>query len=580
MVSLTQLQEIPSKKMVLLVGPPGVGKTAFCEQSVLQNLASDRPIIYVTTKSSPSEVKKDLKERGLGETGTRLLSFIDAYNETVGLSVSDRSDTALANCEDLSSIGIAISKLEERIGKKGVLLVFDSLTSPYLFSRSEILRFIRRTLSSFAAKGNGVLACFDEGSGKEEDLVAMMSLSTSVLKMGVKEEKRVLNIVKHPELERATIEVPTDKVWQRKILDTEAWDRTNVKRIMEGMVSGEELPALGVNVFWPNLARWSAILWNPRILPEMTYDFAVEFSSYIREMIALLPWHMRLLFKSLMPKRFSKVKDMKKLFGKFLDPRHFKPRAYGIVEYFEDASNTDEHYFRVHESFECSGLEKVGTTLALSALYVPGICIGLEKEERPWNAVETKCIGLGDPYCEFKLVPGEIAELKDSLVKDSAVMARIHDHLMDRLMEFMLHGKPLVERPRLGADFFMGGEMSSLPMAREKSRMAIRMGAARFGKEVGERLMDAGLNEGEAETQLLNLLKHCKVGTVSRGKTLKIQDNRENFWTKFYTTKWQEPCCCFTTGFLNGFFSAVKNQHVKETKCIAMGDPYCEWEFR
>jgi len=64
MVSLTQLQEIPSKKMVLLVGPPGVGKTAFCEQAVLQNLASDRPIIYVTTKSSPSEVKKDLKERG------------------------------------------------------------------------------------------------------------------------------------------------------------------------------------------------------------------------------------------------------------------------------------------------------------------------------------------------------------------------------------------------------------------------------------------------------------------------------------------------------------------------------------
>ena len=122
--------------------------------------------------------------------------------------------------------------------------------------------------------------------------------------------------------------------------------------------------------------------------------------------------------------------------------------------------------------------------------------------------------------------------------------------------------------------------MSSLPMAREKSRMAIRMGAARFGKEVGERLMDAGLNEVEAEKQLLNLLEHCKVGTVSRGKTLKIQDNRENFWTKFYTTKWQEPCCCFTTGFLNGFFSAVKNQHVKETKCIAMGDPCCEWEFR
>jgi KaiC/GvpD/RAD55 family RecA-like ATPase len=26
--------------------------------------------------------------------------------------------------------------------------------------------------------------------------------------------------------------------------------------------------------------------------------------------------------------------------------------------------------------------------------------------------------------------------------------------------------------------------------------------------------------------------------------------------------------------------SAVRNQHVKERKCIAMGNPYCEWEFR
>lgn len=25
---------------------------------------------------------------------------------------------------------------------------------------------------------------------------------------------------------------------------------------------------------------------------------------------------------------------------------------------------------------------------------------------------------------------------------------------------------------------------------------------------------------------------------------------------------------------------ALKEQHVKETRCIAMGDPYCEWQFK
>jgi predicted hydrocarbon binding protein len=34
-----------------------------------------------------------------------------------------------------------------------------------------------------------------------------------------------------------------------------------------------------------------------------------------------------------------------------------------------------------------------------------------------------------------------------------------------------------------------------------------------------------------------------------------------------------------TACFLNGLFSAVKNQHVREINCIAAGDPYCKWEI-
>ena len=80
--------------------------------------------------------------------------------------------------------------------------------------------------------------------------------------------------------------------------------------------------------------------------------------------------------------------------------------------------------------------------------------------------------------------------------------------------------------------------------------------------------------------RILNFLEHCKVGKVTANKTIRIRDNCESLYTKFYATKREEPSCFFTTGFLNGFFSAVKNQHVKETKCIVMGDPYCEWEFK
>ena len=80
--------------------------------------------------------------------------------------------------------------------------------------------------------------------------------------------------------------------------------------------------------------------------------------------------------------------------------------------------------------------------------------------------------------------------------------------------------------------------------------------------------------------RILNFLEHCKVGKVFMGETIKIKENCEGLQIRTYTTKGKEPSCFFTTGFLNGFFYAAKNHHVEETKCIAIGDPYCEWEFK
>ncbi len=569
--------------MVLLVGPPGAGKSSFCQQAALRSLAVDRPVIFVTTESGASKAEAALKERGLGAVEPGLLNFIDAYSETVGLSAPDRPDTVLADCGDLSSIGIAISKLQDRIGRKGVLLVFDSLVSPYLLSAPEVTRFLRLTLSRFAGEGNSVLTCMDEGCGKEEDLGAMISVANGVLRMDLEKGQRVIDVLKHPKFAAARIVVPTDEIWRKRILDTKAWDVKLMKPLMKKWGGGEIRKEVGdyVSIFWPNFARWSSILWDPRRFPKMRYDLWVDFWAYVREMIPLFPWHMRLLLKTMLPKEFSTVKDMKKPMN-FINKELMKRRRYGIMEYLDNVSKTNEHYIRVHESCECCGFENVGATVASVIPPVfAGICRGLEKEEREWNALETRCIGLGDPYCEFKLIPGETGQLKDSLRKDLPVIERIHERLMKRLMGFLIEEKPLVERPRLGTEFLFGPEIFWPALARERYRMAFRMGGTKAGKEVGERLMDAGVGDDDAVRRVVDFLEHCKVGKVAVDETVRIRESCESFMIgKIFTELWEEPSCFFTTGFLNGFFSAVKNQHVKETKCLAIGDSYCEWEFR
>ena len=591
-MSLAQLQEVPLRNMVLLVGPPGSGKSTFCQQAILQNVAMDRPVIYVTTKYGPSRAETDLRERGLRGVEPTLLNFVDCYSETIGVAVPDRADTVLADCNNLSSIDIAISKLGERIGERKILLVFDSLTSPYLFSGSEILRFMTQTLSRFAAQDNAVLACIDEGCGRSEDLVAMMSIADGVVKIELQEGRRLFNIVKHPKLRSTRIEAPLEPKLAELQFDINIYDPGETAKLLVAIMQADKAvlrPEVGdfVNLFWPTLVHWGGMLWDPKGFPSMKYELNKNEESSAQDTVQFFPWHWRLFIKTystlFAPRDLSRVNDMKRAITKF-HGRLLENERSGIVEYLEDISKTDEHYVRIYESSDCCGFENVGASMGL---YLPSIIAGKlegsDSKKRKWNALETKCIGLGDPYCELKVVPREIQELNDSLAKESSVIERIHEQVTHRLMGFLLEGKPLVERPTLGSNvhFHVVWHVIGFPyMAGERYQMALRMGGAKAGKEIGEHLMEAGMGGDDAVNRVLHLLDYCKVGIVGMDETIRIRDNIESSYTKTLKTKPREPACYFTTGFLNGFFSAVKNQHVKETKCIAMGDPYCEWEFR
>jgi predicted hydrocarbon binding protein len=155
-------------------------------------------------------------------------------------------------------------------------------------------------------------------------------------------------------------------------------------------------------------------------------------------------------------------------------------------------------------------------------------------------------------------------------------------------MGFLLHREPLAARPRLGGEIHVDtvGSVMAVPTmsAERRYQTAWRMGGVNAGKTVGERLLEAGLSGDQAVERVLDFMNYCKVGRVAmrattRAKRIRIEENCESFWTTPYMVKWEEPRCFFTTGFLNGLFSAVKDQHVREVKCIAAGEPYCEWEI-
>jgi KaiC/GvpD/RAD55 family RecA-like ATPase/predicted hydrocarbon binding protein len=579
-LSLAEIQDVPRESLILLIGPPGAGKSTFCHEIVLNGIASERPILFVTTEQSPTEITAQLKERGMGQVPPGVLNFIDAFGQTVGLVATERSDTVIANCEDLNSISMAITKLQQKTGRGDIVLSFDSLTSPYLFNKGEIFRFMRFCLLKFASEGNSVVALMDEGCGKEEDLGAMMSVADGIIRMEIKENSRIINVVKHPKVVPTKIETPMTwsrtislKTWNPKIM-RRIWEAQSFSRQAEQQAFRTEVGDF-VNMFWMNLACWGGMLWDPKRVPTMAYEFQKELHIRSTEMMALAPLHMRLMMKLFMPKSFSKVKDMKKFASYLL--KSAEGMRMGVWEYVKEASSEDEHYFRVYENTTCWPFDNVGARLGFHGLgSFAGMLKGFEKEERDWSMMETKCIGNGDTCCEFKVVPRETMEQKEFLESiDSPVVEKIHQRLMEKVARFLVHGDPLPERPRMGSmlSFNQMFLISSLPaLVSERYRMALRMGGAKIGKEVGEKLIEAGATGDEAIKRVIDFMEYCKVGKITLGETIRMSENCES-----YGLETGEMTCFFTTGFLNGLYSAVKNQHVMEIKCVAAGEPYCEW---
>jgi predicted hydrocarbon binding protein/KaiC/GvpD/RAD55 family RecA-like ATPase len=579
-MSLHWLQEVPDAKIIMLVGPPGSGKSTFCYQTVLYNLAVNKPVIFVTTEYDTLEAERSLKTMGLTKTPYGLLKFIDAYNQTVGLPIIDRPDTISVSSQNLTNMSIAIKKFQKTIGKKDILLVFDSLTSPYLLCGSDVVRFFRISLSRFAGDGNSVLVCFDEGSGKQEDVIGMMSISNGVVKIKVEEDRRIFNVVKHPKMNPTKIEIPlTPSVSENAI----PFDMDYLKQIVRlnfNLYGNSLRKETGdyINIAWRDLIMWSGMLWDPKSFPKIMYDwvkFHFDLRNWNIDLFSLLPWKKRLEFRLFMPKTFNKVKDMKKAMKVIKKDMESIFRV-GKIEYLEKVSRTNEHYIRIYENYECWGFENIGAPLALiRPAMLAAMLNNVSKGD--FNLIHTKCIGLGDPYCEHKIISGGIDELITSLEKDSNTVEKINDRLMNHIISFLVDEKPLMERPTMGGlvHIMELQRVTFAPSSKQKLQLIFRMGGARAGKILGERLMDLGFAEQEAINKVIKLIDYCKVGKITLNETIRIRENCETFGVKA-----NEPSCNFTTGFLNGFFYAVKNQHVGEIKCITTGDPFCEWEFR
>jgi len=178
----------PEGSTISLVGPPGAGKTIFCESLANSFVKGDVSCLYVTTDRVPADIRNDFQQLGtdiLKMESKKKFVFVDGYGWLAGNSDEIFRVENLAN---LAELIILIERASNYLDGR-ILLVLDSV-SPLLVHNPEkdgikFLQLLSARIKNW--KGIGIYAV-QTGVHSKEFYNALAYLVDGVFDMKMEEE--------------------------------------------------------------------------------------------------------------------------------------------------------------------------------------------------------------------------------------------------------------------------------------------------------------------------------------------------------------------------------------------------------
>lgn len=183
----------PANSSILLIGPPGCGKSTLCQQFVWNGLKENQPALFITLDVSPDEIRENMKNFGWKVTDTSKLKFIDAYSWRVGES---KEEYSISNLGNINELNIAISEVIKNLnGSKIKRNVLDSISTLLLYAdTSLVLKLIPIIIAKGKTNGYTQLLILEEGV-HDEKTVSMLNYQTDgVIEFKMEEDNRYMRI--------------------------------------------------------------------------------------------------------------------------------------------------------------------------------------------------------------------------------------------------------------------------------------------------------------------------------------------------------------------------------------------------
>lgn len=181
--------EVPPGSDIVLIGPPGVGKTIFCENFLVESCMNRGKNLYVTLDYTPKEVRKRMSLRGINlDNEDKKLVFVDGYSWLLGESSEAYHVNNLSNLSDLSVKMISASNE----AGEGTFFIFDSISTLLVYSsENEVERFLGANMARMKHNNNVGIWVIEQGIHSESFYNALRHMVDGVLEMRFDEREEL-----------------------------------------------------------------------------------------------------------------------------------------------------------------------------------------------------------------------------------------------------------------------------------------------------------------------------------------------------------------------------------------------------
>ena len=191
---------IPPRSTVLLVGPPGCGKTTFCQQFIYSGLKNTLPAFYITLDSSPEDVSKSMEEFRWDLKPfmkQKKMYFLDAYSWKVGGGKENETIKVISGGLDINNINMTLADILDKIDAADKRGIFDSLSTLLLYTPPElVMRFIPVLIAKAKKANSTQILILEEGVHDEKVVNTLSYMVDGVINMRMDGDKRLLQVSK------------------------------------------------------------------------------------------------------------------------------------------------------------------------------------------------------------------------------------------------------------------------------------------------------------------------------------------------------------------------------------------------